>query len=71
MNIILNGEKYEVLKDNITVEELLSELSVKWNIDLSGAVVLVNDVIVKKCDWKNEKIGNDYHLEVLSFVSGG
>lgn len=48
MNIILNGEKYEISKDSITVEELLSELSVKWNIDLSGAVVLVNDEIVKK-----------------------
>ena len=48
MNIILNGEKYEISKDSITVEELLNELSVKWNIDLSGAVVLVNDEIVKK-----------------------
>lgn len=53
MNIILNGEKYEISKDSITVEELLSELSVKWNIDLSGAVVLVNDEIVKKNDWKS------------------
>ena len=71
MNIILNGEKYEISKDNITVEELLNELSVKWNIDLSGAVVLVNDEIVKKHNWKTEKIAEDYHLEVLSFVSGG
>lgn len=71
MNIILNGEKYEISKDSITVEELLNELSVKWNIDLSGAVVLVNDEIVKKNDWKTEKIAKDYHLEVLSFVSGG
>lgn len=71
MNIILNGEKYEISKDNITVEELLNELSVKWNIDLSGAVVLVNDEIVKKNNWKTEKITEDYHLEVLSFVSGG
>lgn len=71
MNIILNGEKYEISKDNITVEELLNELSVKWNIDLSGAVVLVNDEIVKKNNWKTEKIDEDYHLEVLSFVSGG
>ena len=71
MNIILNGERYEISKDEITVEELLSELSVKWNIDLSGAVVLVNENIVKKNDWKTEKIAMDYHLEVLSFVSGG
>ena len=71
MNINLNGEKYEISKDSITVEELLSELSVKWNIDLSGAVVLVNDEIVKTNDSKTEKIAEDYHLEVLSFVSGG
>lgn len=71
MRIILNGERYETVKDDLTVEELLEELSVKWNIDLSGAVVLVNDEIVKKNDWKTEKIAIDYHLEVLSFVSGG
>ena len=71
MRIILNGERYETTKDDLTVEELLEELSVKWNIDLSGAVVLVNDEIVKKNDWKTEKIAIDYHLEVLSFVSGG
>lgn len=71
MRIILNGERYETAKDDLTVKELLEELSVKWNIDLSGAVVLVNDEIVKKNDWKTEKIAIDYHLEVLSFVSGG
>ncbi len=71
MEIILNGERYEISKDEISVEELLKELSTKWNLDLSGAVVLVNDKIVKKNDWKREKIVKDYHLEVLSFVSGG
>ncbi|STO31314.1 sulfur carrier protein ThiS [Fusobacterium necrogenes] len=71
MNIVLNGEKYEVFKEDITVGELLEELSVKWNIDLSGAVVLVNDEIVKKNKWETKKVGKDYHLEVLSFVSGG
>lgn len=71
MNIFLNGSRYEVEQENISVEELLAELSKKWNIDLSGAVVLVNDEIVKKNEWKTQKIANDYHLEVLSFVSGG
>lgn len=71
MNIVLNGEKYEVFKEDITVGELLEKLSVKWNIDLSGAVVLVNDEIVKKNEWETKKVGKDYHLEVLSFVSGG
>lgn len=71
MEIILNGERYEISKEEISVEELLEELSTKWKIDLSGAVVLVNDEIVKKNDWKREKVAKDYHLEVLSFVSGG
>lgn len=71
MEIILNGEKYSPLEDNITVEDLIKEISIKWNIDLSSAVVLVNDEIVKKNDWKIKKIGDEYHLEVLSFVSGG
>lgn len=71
MNIILNGERYEISKEDMSVAELLSDLSIKWNIDLSGAVVLVNDEIVKKNDWETKKIAEDYHLEVLSFVSGG
>lgn len=71
MKILLNGTKYEIEKEDISVEELVKELEVKWNIDLSGAVVLVNDEIVKKDSWKTQKLANDYHLEVLSFVSGG
>lgn len=71
MNIKLNGEIYNINKENITVVELLEELSIKWKIDLSGAVVLVNDNIIKKTSWNDEKIANDYVVEVLSFVSGG
>ncbi|QNM15895.1 MULTISPECIES: sulfur carrier protein ThiS [Fusobacterium] len=71
MNIKLNGEIYNINKENITVVELLEELSIKWKIDLSGAVVLVNDNVIKKTSWNDEKIANDYVVEVLSFVSGG
>lgn len=71
MNIILNGEKYKIEKNDVSVDNLLEELSKKWEIDLSGAVVLVNDEIVKKNEWKEKKVGNDYHVEILSFVSGG
>ena len=71
MNIKLNGENYNINKENITVVELLDELSIKWKIDLSGAVVLVNDNVIKKTSWNDEKIANDYVVEVLSFVSGG
>ncbi|MGY0395274.1 sulfur carrier protein ThiS [Fusobacterium sp.] len=71
MEIILNGEKYILPKEDMSVQEIIDELSSKWKIDLSGAVVLVNDEIVKKNEWKNEKVASNYHLEVLSFVSGG
>lgn len=71
MNIKLNGEIYNINKENITIVELLEELSIKWKIDLSGAVVLVNDNVIKKTSWNDEKIANDYVVEVLSFVSGG
>ncbi|WP_410208884.1 sulfur carrier protein ThiS [Fusobacterium sp.] len=70
MKIKLNGENYELQKE-MTVVELLNDLSKDWKIDLSGAVVLINDNVIKKNNWKIEKIANDYVVEVLSFVSGG
>lgn len=70
MQIKLNGENYELEKE-ITVQELLDQLSEEWKINLSGAVVLINDNVIKKNDWKTQKIAIDYVVEVLSFVSGG
>lgn len=51
MNILLNGKGYSSEKIS-TVKELLMELEREWSIELSGAVVLVNDEIVKKIDGK-------------------
>ena len=70
MQIKLNGENYELEKE-ITVQEFLDKLSEEWKINLSGAVVLINDNVIKKNDWKTQKIAIDYVVEVLSFVSGG
>lgn len=70
MYIKLNGEKY-FLEKEITVEELLERIAKEWDLDLSGAVVLVNDDVIKKNRWKIQKIAIDYVVEVLSFVSGG
>ena len=64
MNIILNEE-------NFTVQKLLKKLEEDWSLDLSGAVVLVNDEIVKKDRWEESKIFENAEIEVLSFVSGG
>ena len=70
MNIILNGKNYS-LEENFTVQKLLKKLEEDWSLDLSGAVVLVNDGIVKKDRWEESKIFENAEIEVLSFVSGG
>ncbi len=70
MNILLNGKDYSSEKIS-TVKELLMELEREWSIELSGAVVLVNDEIVKKDRWEDTEISENAEIEVLSFVSGG
>ena len=70
MNILLNGKGYSSEKIS-TVKELLMELEREWSIELSGAVVLVNDEIVKKDRWEDTEISENAEVEVLSFVSGG
>ncbi|MDU1910664.1 sulfur carrier protein ThiS [Fusobacterium sp.] len=70
MDIILNGKSYSIEK-NFTVQKLLKKLEEEWSIELSGAVVLVNDEIVKKDRWEESEIFENAEIEVLSFVSGG
>ena len=70
MNILLNGKDYSSEKIS-TVKELLMELEREWSIELSGAVVLVNDEIVKKDRWEDTEISENAEVDVLSFVSGG
>lgn len=70
MNILLNGKDYSSEKIS-TIKELLTELEREWSIELSGAVVLVNDEIVKKDRWEDTEISENAEIEVLSFVSGG
>ena len=71
MEIILNGKKHLVLEKELSVKELLTSLENEWNIDLKGAVVLVNDDIIKKDNWEEFQINENAEVEVLSFVSGG
>lgn len=70
MDIILNGKKRFIGK-NIFVKNFLEEIGEENSIDLSGAVVLINDNIIKKDNWENVLIKNGDIVEVLSFVSGG
>ncbi|WP_319370451.1 sulfur carrier protein ThiS [uncultured Ilyobacter sp.] len=70
MEIILNGEKTTISpKENLMV--YIKELGHQWKIDLDGAVVLINEQIVKKDIWQNTSVNDGDLLEVLSFVSGG
>ncbi|WP_319202503.1 sulfur carrier protein ThiS [uncultured Ilyobacter sp.] len=70
MEIILNGEKTKISpKENLM--QYVKELGKQWDIDLDGAVVLINEQIVKKDSWGNTLINDGDLLEVLSFVSGG
>lgn len=70
MEIILNGNKY-LCSESITIKKLLEKLEAEWNIDLKGAVVLVNEEIIKKVYWEETPISAGAEVEVLSFVSGG
>ena len=70
MEIILYGKKH-LLEKELSVKELLTSLENEWNIDLKGAVVLVNDDIIKKDNWEEFQIKENAEVEVLSFVSGG
>lgn len=70
MEIILNGEKTTISpQENLMT--YIEELGVQWKIDLEGAVVLINNDIVKKNVWNETPIKEGDSLEVLSFVSGG
>lgn len=70
MEIILNGEKTAIShKENLMV--YIKELGHQLEINLDGAVVLINDQIVKKDIWHKTLINDGDLLEVLSFVSGG
>jgi sulfur carrier protein len=70
MEIVLNGEKVKISpQENLML--YIKELGHQWKIELDGAVVLINDQIVKKDSWKETLIKDGDSLEVLSFVSGG
>jgi len=70
VNIILNGSK-EILEKEIFADNFIKEISKEKNINLSGAVILINDTIIKKENWHETIIKENDNIEVLSFVSGG
>ena len=70
MKIILNGN-IETIEKDLTIKKFIEKLSLEKNINLSGAVILVNDELIKKENWSEKIIKENESLEVLSFVSGG
>ncbi len=70
MEIILN-RKTTVLEKEMTVAEFIENLSKEKSMNLSGAVVLIDDDVVKKADWDKSFVKAGSAVEVLAFVSGG
>lgn len=70
MEIILNGKKAELEKE-MSVTDFIQKLSQEKNMTLSGAVVLIDDEVIKKADWDKSFVKAGAAVEVLAFVSGG
>ena len=70
MQIILNGTS-ENFEKEMSVNEFIEKISSEKNINLSGAVVLINDDLVKRDNWKEVTIKENDQIEILTFVSGG
>lgn len=70
MQIVLNGVSENIEKE-ILISEFIEKLSSEKNINLSGAVVLLNDELIKRDSWKDTIIKENDEIEVLTFVSGG
>lgn len=70
MQIVLNGVSENIEKE-ILISEFIEKLSSEKNINLSGAVVLLNDELIKRDNWKDVTIKENDEIEVLTFVSGG
>lgn len=70
MQIVLNGVSENIEKEML-ISEFIEKLSSEKNINLSGAVVLLNDELIKRDNWKDVSIKKNDEIEVLTFVSGG
>ncbi len=66
MKIIVNGETKE-FKENISIEKLLSELSLEGKVMAAA----VNMNIVKQDSWSEYILNDGDKLELLDFVGGG
>ena len=66
MNIILNGQKYNI-ENNITLKQMLINL----NIEQKNIIAEVNGEVVTKDDFSNKIINENDIIELIRFVGGG
>lgn len=66
MNIILNGQKYNI-ENNITLKQMLINL----NIEQNNIIAEVNGEVVTKDDFSNKIINENDIIELIRFVGGG
>lgn len=66
MNIILNGQKYNI-ESNITLKQMLINL----NIEQNNIIAEVNGEVVTKDDFSNKIINENDIIELVRFVGGG
>ncbi len=66
MNIILNGQKYNI-ENNITLKQMLINL----NIEQNNIIAEVNGEVVTKDDFSNKIINENDIIELVRFVGGG
>ncbi|MGF6906549.1 sulfur carrier protein ThiS [Fusobacterium sp. PH5-44] len=68
--IKLNGEEFPIDGEKVLFD-IIKTLELDWKINLESTVVVVNEQLVKKENWKDTIIKSGNIVEVLSFVSGG
>jgi len=65
MEILLNGKNQKI--QNRDIFGLIREL----NLSIEGLVIIHNDDVIKKDEYKNLVLNENDRVELLNFVSGG
>lgn len=70
MKVTINGLDREI-PENMNILTLVENLSHENNISLTGAIVLVDETLIPKNNWKESLLKEAANIEIVSFVSGG
>jgi len=66
MFVFLNNQKKEVTENSI--EHLLTEIGLK---STKGIAIAINDVVIPKTDWENDKLKENDRVTVIRATQGG